>query len=136
LCNRRLGLPLILFVIAQLSACRKPATQDLVGRWQVDYGKSKLTLTLKSDFTFDEVFEKEGDAHAIRRSGTWQLTDMEGPAVYLKGPLILQDQTGEIDEKLSAGSDGGWVLHINQTFGHLNLVVNEDAGLYFEKVST
>jgi hypothetical protein len=131
--RRPIGFFLLLIAIGQLGACREPTAQDLVGTWQVDYGKSKLTLTLKPDFAFDELFKKTGDAKAVLRSGTWKLTEFEGPAVLLIGTLFVQDQTGDIDEKLSAGRDGGWVLHINKTFGHLNLTVDEDSGLYFEK---
>jgi hypothetical protein len=124
---------LLLIAVGQLSACQKPTAQDFVGTWQVDYGQSKLTLTLKPDFTFDELFEKKGEANAIRRSGNWELTEFEGPAVLLSGTLFVQDQTSDIDEKLSASKDGGWVLHVNKSFGHLNLTVDEDSGLYFEK---
>jgi hypothetical protein len=117
----------------QLIACRKPTAHDLVGTWQVDYRTSKLMLTLNQDGTFEQVFQKKGDTNLIHRTGKWALTDFEGPSVDLTGALIVRDDDGMIDSELSAYKDGGWILHVNQTLGHLSLTVNEDLGLSFEK---
>ena len=131
--KRLLNFGLLLMFVVQLTACKGPTTQDLVGTWRVDYGKSKLTLTLRQDGTFEQVFETNSATSAVRRTGRWQLTDLEGPSVELKGALFVEDQTGVIDPKLSAAENAGWVLHVNQTFGHLSLTVNQDLGLYFER---
>jgi hypothetical protein len=131
--SRFLKLFAFLVFVVQLTACKAPTAQDVAGTWQVDYGNSKLTLTLNKDWTFEQVFQKKGEKNIVRRTGNWELTELEGPAVLLNGALFVQDETGAIDWKLSAGNKGGWVLHINKTFGHLSLTVNEDLGLYFEK---
>lgn len=125
---------LLLVVVVQLTACRQPTAQDLVGTWQVDYDKSKLTLTLNHDGTFEQIFQKKGDTNAVHRVGKWALVDFEGPSVDLTGTLIVRDDNGMIDSELSAHKDAGWTLHVNQTFGHLSLTVSEDLGLYFEKI--
>jgi hypothetical protein len=121
---------LFLAFVPQLTACRKPTAQDLVGTWQVDYGTSKLTLTLRQDGTFEQRYQKRGESNLIRRDGKWELAEFEGPSVLLNGPLIVRDSDGTIE---SDDGKGGWVIHINKTFGHLGLAVNEDLGLYFEK---
>lgn len=120
--------------VVQSAACRKPAADNLIGTWQVDYRNSELTLTLNQDGTFEQVFEKKGESKAIRRKGKWELTELEGPSVLLNGALLVEDQTGDIDSKLSVNNNAGWVLHMNETFGHVTLTVNEDLGLYFEKI--
>ena len=124
---------LFLLFVGQLTACREPIAQDLVGTWHVDYGNSQLTLKLNQDGTFEEIFQKKGETNTVRRIGKWELTEFEGPSVLLKGALFVEDQTGAIDSKLSASNNGEWILHVNQTFGHLSLTVSEDLGLYFEK---
>ena len=106
----------------------------MVGAWQVDYGSSKLTLRLNQDWTFEQLFQKKGETNIVRRRGKWELTDFEGPSIVLNGALIVRDDAGTLDSELSADNKGSWILHVNQTFGHLSLIVNEDLGLYFERI--
>lgn len=98
--------------------------------WEVNYADSKLQLKLNSDGTFEQILQQR-DKNTIRRTGTWALTDLEGQSVLLNGALIVRDDRGTLE---SADTNGAWVIHIAGGFGNIRLPVNEDLGLYFDKI--
>jgi hypothetical protein len=128
--NRLFNLLLCLTLVGQLTACRKLTADDLIGKWWFDYGKSTVALKLHEDGTFEEFFQKQGDTNTISRTGTWEMTEFEGPSVQLKGALVVRNTEGRIE---SDDPTGGWILRIDKSFSHFRLVASEDQGLYFEK---
>ncbi len=115
-----------------LFACRKITTENMSGRWTVKYSRSNLVLDLRRDGTYEQVFRSEVDEKELRRSGTWELKDLHGRHLVLHGPLIVEDDTGRIDKKLSNGS-GDWILDVSWTPSGYRMPVNEDLGLYFDR---
>jgi hypothetical protein len=128
--NRLFNFLLCLTFAGQLTACRKPTADDLIGKWWFDHGKSTVALTLHEDGTFEEFFQKQGDTKTIRRTGTWEMTEFEGLSVQLKGALVERNTEGRID---SEDATGGWILRVDKSFSHFRLIASEDQGLYFEK---
>jgi hypothetical protein len=128
-CNwlRRLVISLIL--VGQLAACRKPTAQDVLGSWQVGFANSKLKLTLNPDGTFEEILEKKQDT-SVRRTGRWELTELEGESVVLHGALIARNYAGTVE---SDNRNGEWIMHVDRAFGRFRLLVNEDLNIYFER---
>jgi hypothetical protein len=128
--KRLLAILIWLIFIGQITGCRKPTAQDMLGNWQVDFAKSSLKLKLNADGTFEETFENKENTHVVRRVGKWEMTELEGQSLVLNGPLVVRDN-GTVE---SYDSNGAWILHVDKAFGHIRMPVNEDLNLYFDKV--
>jgi hypothetical protein len=128
--NGVLLLLLLLTLFGQLSACRKPTRDNLIGSYWIEDASYRMKLKLYGDGTFDQFFQKQVDGKTITRTGTWELTDFEGPSVLLKGALVVRDAVGTIE---SEDRKGGLILRIEKSFGHFRLISSEDQGLYLEK---
>ena len=115
-----------------LVACRKITTENMSGRWTVKYSRSNLVLNLRRDCTYEQVFSSEIDGKELRRSGTWEIENLHGQRLVLHAPLIIEDDTGRIDEELSSSS-GDWILDVSWTPSGYRMPVNEDLGLYFDR---
>jgi len=124
------SLVLCLTLVGQSTACRKPTANDLIGAWHAHYGRFKLILKLHGDKTFDELFQRQDEANIVSRTGKWELTNFEGPSIVLKGALVVRDEVGTIE---SDDRNGGWILRVDKSLGHLRLIASEDQGLYLEK---
>jgi len=111
-------LALCLALVGQLTACRKPSAQDLVGTWEVAYANSKLKLKLNQDGTFEQLLEQKDKTTVLRRTGKWEMTDLEGESVVLNGALIVRDDTGTLE---SADRNGAWIIHVDWGFGRIRL---------------
>jgi hypothetical protein len=129
--HRFIKFTLCLALVGQLTACRKPNAQDLVGNWEVAYANSKLKLKLNQDGTFEQTLEQKDKTAVLRRTGKWEMADLEGESVVLNGALIVRDDKGTLE---SADSTGAWIIHIDWGFGRIRLPVNEDLNLYFDKI--
>jgi hypothetical protein len=103
-------LALCFALVGQLTACRKPSAQDLVGTWEVAYGNSKLKLKLNQDGTFEQRLQQKDKTTVLRRTGKWEMTDLESESVVLNGALIVRDDTGTLE---SGNSSGAWVMHVD-----------------------
>jgi hypothetical protein len=114
------------------TGCHQPTDHDLIGNWEVNYEDSKLKLTLNPDRTFAQVVEPKGK-DVVRRNGRWELADLEGPCVVLNGALVLRDEKGNGTVE-PVGGNGAWIMHIESGITGTRLPVNEDLGLYFDKV--
>src|SRR5882672_7367407 len=129
--HRFMKLALCLALVGQLTACRKPSAQDLVGTWEVAYANSKLKLKINQDGTFEQLLEQKDKTTVLRRTGKWEMTDLEGESVVLNGALIVRDDTGTLE---SADRNGAWIIHVDWGFGRIRLPVNEDLNLYLDKL--
>ena len=128
-CNWLRSLVISLILVGQLAACRKPTARDVLGSWQVDFANSKLKLTLNPDGTFEEILEKKQDT-SVRRTGRWELAELEGESVVLHGALIARNYAGTVE---SDDRNGEWIMHVDRAFGRFRLPVNEDLNIYFER---
>jgi len=89
-------------------------------------------LKLRRDGTYEQVFRSETDGKELMRSGTWEIKNLHGQRLVLHEPLIIEDDTGRIDEELSSSS-GDWILDVSWTPSGYRMPVNEDLGLYFDR---
>ena len=91
-------LALCFALVGQLTACRKPSAQDLVGTWEVAYANSKLKLKLNQDGTFEQLLEQKDKTTVLRRTGKWEMTDLEGESVVLNGHALMDEPTLDIED--------------------------------------
>jgi hypothetical protein len=76
----------------------------------VAYANSKLKLRLNQDGTFEQLLAQKDNTAVLRHAGKWEMTDLEGESVVLKGALIVRDNTGTPE---SADGNEAWIMHVD-----------------------
>jgi hypothetical protein len=104
---------------------------ELAGTYKVRYQHGSETLLLHNDGTFRQVYTSLKDGGSTTNSGTWKF-DKADRAIVLRD-VIEFDQFGE--QENASPKRIVWRIRIAKWFGKLSLIINEDAGLEYEKAT-
>src|SRR5882762_3390018 len=108
-------------------------TDEIVGKWTVQYRETTEELVLRKDGTFDQILAGQQGSNLARRTGKWELRNGKETEVVLHGALPIDETTGKIDGDLSHIENGLSFFPVSRTFGRIKLIVNEDLNLSFRK---
>jgi len=122
--------------ILAVVGCNRPIPRErLVGSYRVDYGYGVEQLTLRADGTYTQEFAPKGEAFRAINQGRFDLrtgTFWDGELLQLHDPIIIDD-LGK--RSAMAHAVGVWIMPIQKTWsGQPRFPVNEDMGLYFERM--
>jgi hypothetical protein len=110
----------------------------VVGIYELNAGKAKITLTVRRDHTFVETITAAGIDNE-RRSGTWRWTgslDMESlwiPPAFAPAYILQADARSERG-KFKYTQPGHWSLDPEWHFGRVVLPIFPGAGVEFRMV--
>ena len=121
-----------------LSGCAGSVDErDLPGTYRAAYDFGTEELTLRADSTYEQTFAEASRPPISINRGRWTMA--QGDA-WDRAVLVLHDAVGVVDgfgkRSDSARQTAVWRLPVRRAGNQIRLVINEDLGLAFVKVTS
>jgi hypothetical protein len=127
----------LLVSIASLSlmSCGQPnktTTADFPGTYVVKFSHGSETLVLKPDGTYEQKYVPTAGAATQTNTGKWELKTSPRPIVYLDDALLFDTRSNQPQIPPIRTVLG---LSVRRWRNEIELVINDDAGLGYQKQS-
>jgi hypothetical protein len=124
------GVCVLLVLPASGCGSKGLSAQDLTGNYALVKPNGTETLNLRADGTFDEVWRPSNGTGVLTNAGKWRWSTNEPGSLILDHAMFTSDLA---DRPLDSPRYGTWELRTRVIAGAVELVVDADSDVYFQK---